>query len=255
MAARRRPPRDALGCPSDRHVCRSCGRRLRRGARFCDGCGVRLDIGSWPAEHADVTVMFADVVGSMQLAAAMGPDRFWDVIVEIVRRCTAVLHEHGAVLDAFTGDGVMAVFGAPVVSEHHAFRACLAALDIQREVRRFAEEVERVDGRPLRLRVGLNSGRVLFGAIGAAAVGHNAIGEDVGFAQRMESVAPPGGVLVSESTARLVDGVAVLGPFEMVHVKGVDAPVPARRLLAVERPAPAHPTSYGWTVAYRRARP
>lgn len=186
--------------------------------------------------------MFADVVGSMQLAGAMGPDRFWDVIVEVVRRCTAVLREHGAALDKFTGDGVMAVFGTPVALEHHAFRACLAALDIQREVRRFAEDVERVDGSPLRLRVGLNSGRVLLGEVGSAAVGRTAIGEGVGFAQRMESVAPPGGVLVSESTARLVDGAAVLGPPELVRVKGIDTPVPARRLLAVERPAPARPT-------------
>jgi class 3 adenylate cyclase len=193
-----------------------------------------LDVGQRGPEHADVTVMFADVVGSMQLAAAVGPDRFWEVIVEVVRRCAAVLREHGGALDKFTGDGVMAVFGAPVASDDHALRACLAALDIQREVRRLAAMVERADDSPLRLRVGLNSGPVLFGDFGPAAVGSTAIGEAVGFAQRMEAVAPPGGVLVSEATARLVDGAAVLGPTELVCVKGVDRPVPARRLLAVE---------------------
>lgn len=246
MAARQRRPWDAFGCATDRRAlswrpdsadrCQPCGWRLRRGARFCDGCGVRLGVGTGRAEHKHVTVMFADVVGSMQIAAALGPERFWEVIVEVVDRCVAVVHGYGGSVDKFTGDGVMAVFGAPVALEEHAFRACLAALDIQGELMCLADEVERVDGISLRLRlrVGLNSGQVLVGEVGPAAIGYTAIGEHVGFAQRMESVAPSGGVMVSESTARLVDGAAVLGARELVRVKGVDASVAARRLLAVE---------------------
>ena len=91
--------------------------------------------------------------------------------------------------------------------------------------------MQRRDGVDLRLRIGLNSGQVIAGDIGSGAGGYTAIGEQVGMAQRMESVAPPGGVMLSESTARLVEHVAVLGEPELVHIKGADAPVPARRLL------------------------
>jgi adenylate cyclase len=215
-------------------VCEPCGWRLRRGARFCDGCGVRLHLGTGQAGNTHATVMFVDVVGSMQLAAALGPERFWEVIVEVVHRCVSVVYRYGGSMDKFTGDGVMAVFGASVALEEQAFRACRAALDIQTEVARFADEVERNDGLSLRLRIGLNSGQVIVGHVGPAAIGYTAIGAHVGFAQRMESVAPPGGVLLSESTARLVDGTAVLGARELVRVKGIDTAVPARRLLAVE---------------------
>src|ERR1700736_4720597 len=127
----------------------------------------------------------------------------------------------------------MAVFGAPVALEDHAFRACLAALDIQRETERLAAEIQRRDGIALQLRVGLNSGQVIAGEIGSGPKGYTAIGEQVGMAQRMESVAPPGGVMLSESTARLVEGAAVLGEPEMVNIKGAEDAVPARRLLGV----------------------
>jgi adenylate cyclase len=178
--------------------------------------------------------MFADVVGSMRIAAALGPERYWAVMVEVVHRCVAAVHRYGGSLDKFTGDGVMAVFGAPVGLDEQAFHACQAAMEIQAQVSSFAAEVEHRDGISLRLRVGLNSGDVILGRLGPAAVGYTAIGEHVGLAQRMESVAPVGGVLLSESTARLVDGVAVLGVRELVHVKGVEAPLPVRRLLEVE---------------------
>jgi hypothetical protein len=133
----------------------------------------------------------------------------------------------------YTGDGVMAIFGAPVALEDHAFRACLAALAIQEEANRLAAEVQRRDGMALRLRVGLNSGRVIAGEIGSGSLGYTAIGEQVGFAQRMESVAPPGGVMLSESTARLVEHTTVLAEPEWVRIKGADEPVRARRLLAI----------------------
>jgi hypothetical protein len=109
----------------------------------------------------------------------------------------------------------------------------LAALAIQEETNRLAAEVQRRDGVALRVRVGLNSGRVIAGEIGSGSLGYRATGEQVGIAQRMESVAPPGGVMLSESTARLVEHIVMLAEPEWVHIKGADEPVCARRLVAI----------------------
>ena len=106
-------------------------------------------------------------------------------------------------------------------------------MGIQEEAKRLAAEVRDRDGVDLQLRVGLNSGQVIAGEIGSGAFGYTAIGEQVGMAQRMESVAPPGGVMLSASTARLVDGAAALGEPELVQIKGADEPVPAHRLLGM----------------------
>ena len=144
-----------------------------------------------------------------------------------------MVQRYGGTVDKFTGDGVMAVFGAPAALEDHAIRACLAALAIQEEAKRLAVDVRDRDGVELLLRVGLNSGQVIAGEIGSGALGYTTIGEQVGMAQRMESVAPPGGVMLSASTARLVEGAATLGESELVQIKGADAPVPARRLLGM----------------------
>ena len=184
------------------------------------------------AEYKQVTVLFADVVHSMDIAAAVGPERLREIMGELVERAAAVVQRFGGTVDKFTGDGIMAVFGAPVALEDHAFRACLAALGIQDAAQRVAAEVAHRDGIELNLRVGLNSGQVIAGEIGSGALGYTAIGDQVGMAQRMESVAPPGGVVLSESTARLVEGAVVLAEPEMVHIKGASDPVPARRLIA-----------------------
>ena len=171
----------------------------------------------------------------MDIAAAVGAERLREIMAELVDRAAVVVQRYGGTVDKFTGDGIMAVFGAPVALEDHAVRACLAALGIQEEAKRLAVEVQDRDGVDLQLRVGLNSGQVIAGEIGSGPLGYTAIGEQVGMAQRMESVAPPGGVMLSESTAHLVEQKgAVLGEHELVHIKGVDAPVPARRLLAIE---------------------
>ncbi len=179
-----------------------------------------------------MTVLFADVVHSMDIAAAVGSERLREIMTSLVTAAAAVVLRFGGTVDKFTGDGIMAVFGAPVALEDHAFRACLAALGIQDEAQRLAAEVARRDGMELQLRVGLNSGQVIAGEIGSGALGYTAIGEQVGMAQRMESVAPPGGVMLSESTARLVQDTAVLAEPEMVSIKGATNPVPARRLIA-----------------------
>jgi class 3 adenylate cyclase len=148
-----------------------------------------------------VTVLFADVLRSMDIAAALDVERLREIMTELVERAAAVVQRYGGTV-GYTGDGVMALFGAPVALEDHAFRACLAALAIQEEANRLAAEVQRRDDVALRVRVGLNSGRVIAGKIGSGSLGYAATGETVGLAQRIESVAPPGGVMLSESTGQ-----------------------------------------------------
>ena len=126
----------------------------------------------------------------------VGAERLREIMAELVNRCAAVVQRYSGTVDKFTGDGIMAVFGAPVALEDHAVRACLAALGIQEEAKRLAVDVRDHDGVDLLLRVGLNSGRVIAGDVGSGATGYTAIGEQVGMAQRMESVAPPGGMVV-----------------------------------------------------------
>ena len=218
--------------------CQSCGSRLAATAKFCSECGKPLNQGAQAAEYKQVTVLFADVVRSMDIAASLGAERLREVMVTLLDRSTAVVQRYGGTVDKFTGDGIMALFGAPTALEDHALRACLAAMDIQQEAERLATEVSRRDGVTLQLRVGLNSGQVIAGEIGSAMASYTAVGEQVGMAQRMESVAPPGGVMLSESTARLVDNAVVLGDAEKVLIKGSPAPIEARRLLAIAEHQP-----------------
>jgi class 3 adenylate cyclase len=190
-------------------------------------------------------VLFADVVGSMDIAKRVGPERLREIMADLVDRASAVVQRYGGTVDKFTGDGIMAVFGAPVALEDHAVRGCLAALGIQAAVA----------GIDLELRIGLNSGQVITGEVGSHALGYTAIGEHVGMAQRMESVAPPGGVMLSASTARLVDGVASLRESDLVAIKGAAAPVPAHQLLGVAQHGRHHrrtDTTFvgrGWEMA------
>src|SRR6516164_2311869 len=220
-------------------VCRTCGTEPREGARFCDGCGAPVTAHDIHAEYKQVTVLFADVVNSMDIAATVGAERLREIMADLADRCAAIVQRYGGTVDKFTGDGIMAVFGAPVALEDHAVRACLAALGIQERAEALAAEVERRDGAELLLRVGLNSGQVIAGEIGSGPFGYTAVGDQVGMAQRMESVAPPGGVMLSESTAHLVEDAVVLGEPQLVHIKGADIPVPARRLLAIGEHEPS----------------
>jgi class 3 adenylate cyclase len=212
--------------------CRSCGTELPPNSNFCNECGTPITQATRSAEYKQVTVLFADVVRSMDIAARVGPERLREIMTELVERSAVVVRHYGGTVE-FTGDGVMAVFGAPVALEDHAVRACLAALGVQEEAKRLAVDVHDRDGVDFRLRVGLNSGQVIAGEFGSGSLGYTAIGEQVGMAQRMESVAPPGGVMLSASTARLVDGVAGLGEPELVRIKGADEPVRAQRLLGI----------------------
>ena len=213
--------------------CGSCGTELPPNSKFCSECGTPVRQATRSAEYKQVTVLFADVVHSMDIAATVGAERLREIMADLVDRCAAVVQRYGGTVDKFTGDGIMAVFGAPMALEDHAVRACLAALGVQEEAKRLAVDVQERDGVDLQLRVGLNSGQVIAGEIGSGPFGYTAVGEQVGMAQRMESVAPPGGVMLSASTARLVEGAATLGESELVQIKGADEPVAARRLLGM----------------------
>ncbi len=215
-----------IGCPA-------CGTEPREGARFCDRCGAALSTPGSFVEYKQITVLFADVVHSMAIAAAVGPERLREIMSDLFDRCTAVVHRYGGTVHQFLGDGAMAVFGAPLALEDHALRACLSALGIQDGARALGEKVQVRDGIDFEVRVGLNSGEVLAGEIGSSATGYTVIGEQVGLAQRMESAAPAGGVMLSTTTARLVEHSARLGDLEWVRIKGATEPVAARRLLAV----------------------
>ncbi len=228
-----RGPEAAKGRMTTATACRTCGTEPREGARFCDGCGAPVAERDAHAEYKQVTVLFADVVHSMNIAAAVGAERLREIMTELVSPAAAVVQRYGGTVDKFTGDGIMAVFGAPVALEDHAIRACLAALGVQKEAKRLAVAVRERDGVDLQIRVGLNSGQVIAGEIGSGAFGYTAVGEQVGMAQRMESVAPPGGVMLSESTAWLVEDATSMGEPELLQIKGSDEPVLCRRLLAV----------------------
>src|ERR1700759_4232853 len=147
--------------------CGSCGTELNKTAKFCTECGAAVSAGTKPAEYKQVTVLFADGVRSMDIAPAVGAERLREIMAELVSRGAAVVQRYGGTMEKFTGDGLMALFGAPVALEDHAIRACLAALGIQAEAERLAAEVQRRDNITLRLRVGLNSGRVVAGEIGS----------------------------------------------------------------------------------------
>jgi adenylate cyclase len=213
--------------------CTACGMQLRADAKFCDECGAAVSVAGPPAEYKQVTVLFADVVHSMDIAAAVGSERLREMMSDLYDRCSEVVQRYDGSLGLFTGDGIMAVFGAPMSMEDHAIRACLAALDIQKQASDLAVGVRQQDGIDLRLRVGLNSGEVIAGEVGSRQHSYSTIGEQVGMAQRMESTAPPGAVMLSSSTARLVAHAAVVGERQLVRIKGAEKPVPAYELISV----------------------
>src|SRR6185312_3470392 len=141
-------------------ACGSCGNDLRANAKFCDECGAPTVVSGDAAMYKQVTVLFADVVRSTEIAATVDIERLRDIMTELVERAAGVVRRYGGTAE-YNGDGVMALFGAPVALEDHAFRACLAALAIQDEANLIADDVRCSDGVSLQLRVGLNSGRVI----------------------------------------------------------------------------------------------
>jgi class 3 adenylate cyclase/tetratricopeptide (TPR) repeat protein len=185
-------------------------------------------------ERKQVTVLFADVMGSMDLAEQQDPEewrkimqRFFSILAEAVERFDGTV-------DKFTGDGIMAVFGAPVAYEDHPRRACYAALQMLEDVSGYAAELRREAGLNFSIRIGINSGEVVAGAIGQDGDGeYTAIGHTVGLAQRMEALAEPGKAYLTEHTASLAAGYLELEDLGEFEIKGASRPVQVFELAGV----------------------
>jgi class 3 adenylate cyclase len=232
--------------------CPNCGAANPAAQRFCDACGgalrgesasvsaektaappapaipghladkIRAGRETLEGERKQVTVLFADVMGSMELAEQTDPEQ-WQAIMErfFSILCEGV-HRFEGTVDKFTGDGIMALFGAPIAHEDHAQRACYAALHLQRELASYSAELRRERGLNFSVRMGLNSGEVVVGAIGPdLAMDYTAVGHTVGLAQRMEQLAEPGKAYLTAYTAALVEGYLALRNLGEHQVKGV----------------------------------
>jgi class 3 adenylate cyclase/tetratricopeptide (TPR) repeat protein len=177
-------------------------------------------------ERKQVTVLFADLKGSMELLAERDPEEARQILDPVLERLMAAVHRYEGTVNQVMGDGIMALFGAPVAHEDHAVRACYAALAMQETIRRYSAEVRRTHGVEVQIRVGLNSGEVVVRAIGNDLhMDYSAIGQTTHLAARMEQLAAPGSVRLTAETLRLAEGlvqVTALGP---VPVKGLAEPV------------------------------
>jgi class 3 adenylate cyclase/tetratricopeptide (TPR) repeat protein len=266
-------PRDAVGDDSGGAlvICPACGTSLRPGARFCDGCGAAVtspptaaptpDVRDYTPRHLvekiltsrtalqgerkQVTVLFADVKGSMELEEQLDPEEWSQIMHRFFQVLADGVERFEGFVDKFTGDGIMALFGAPIAHEDHAQRACWAALHLRDALRRYADELRIQRGMNFSTRIGLNSGEVVVGTIGDdLRMEYTAQGHVVGLAQRMEQVAAADRVALSEHTARLVAPYFALRDLGKLQLKGAAEPVgvfelesggPARTRLEVAR--------------------
>ena len=177
-------------------------------------------------ERKQVTVLFADLKGSTELIRDLDPEAAQKLLDPALQRMMDAVHRFEGTVNQVLGDGIMALFGAPIAHEDHALRACYAALAMQTELRRYAEEVRRTQGLEVQLRVGLNSGDVVVRTIGNDLhMDYSAVGQTTHLAARMEQLALPGTIRLPAATLRLVEGlvrVTALGP---MPVKGLTEPV------------------------------
>jgi len=192
--------------------------------------GIEKDDG----ERKQVTVLFADVSGSMDLAEGQDPEEWRRIMQRFFAILAAAVERFDGTVDKFTGDGIMAVFGAPVAHEDHAQRACYAALQMLDDVAEYAAELRRGPGLNFSTRIGINSGEVVAGAIGAGGEGeYTAIGHTVGLAQRMEALAEPGTAYLTEATATLASGFLNLEELGEFDIKGASLPVEVFELAGI----------------------
>ena len=183
-------------------------------------------------ERKLVTVLFADLKGSMELLADQDPEEARKVLDPVLELMMDAVHRYEGTVNQVMGDGIMALFGAPIAHEDHAVRACYAALRIQDTVKRYADQVRRTQGTAVRIRIGLNSGDVVVRAVGSdLRMDYTAVGQTTHLAARMEQLADPGSTLLTADTLALVEGqieVKALGP---MAVKGLMEPVDAYEML------------------------
>ncbi len=182
-------------------------------------------------ERKQVTVLFADLKGSMELLANRDPEEARQLLDPVLERMMAAVHRYEGTVNQVLGDGIMALFGAPLAHEDHAVRACYAALAMQAAVKQYAAEVQRSHGVPVQIRVGLNTGEVVVRAIGSDLhMDYTAVGQTTHLAARMEQMALPGSILLTQATLSLAEGYVQATPL---------GPHPAA--LAGDRGPRAHP--------------
>ncbi len=235
-------------------LCGGCGTVLRPTARFCDACGqavtaapapsptaVTAPAGYTPKHLADkiltsrsaiegerkqVTVVFVDCVGFTALSSTLDPEDLHGIMDGCFQRLLDAVHRYEGTVNQFTGDGIMALFGAPISHEDHAVRGVAAALAMQQAVQEYAGILRNHRGIDLAVRIGLNTGPVVVGKIGDdLRMDYTAQGETVNLAARLQQAAGPGGILISEASMRLAGGYFVLHDAGELTLKGLPAPV------------------------------
>jgi class 3 adenylate cyclase/tetratricopeptide (TPR) repeat protein len=231
-------------------TCTSCGFLNEGTEKFCGGCGRPLTTISNPVEprfsspqtytpkhlaekiltsksalegeRKQVTVLFADLKGSMELLADRDPEEARKLLDPVLERMMEAVHRYEGTVNQVMGDGIMALFGAPLAHEDHAVRACYAALRMQELMQLYAEEARRTHGVNVQIRVGLNSGEVVVRAIGSDLhMDYTAVGQTTHLAARLEQFASPGSVLLTPSTLQLAEGFVAVKPLGPVPVKGL----------------------------------
>lgn len=177
-------------------------------------------------ERKQVTVLFADLKGSMELLADRDPEEARQLLDPVLERMMAAVHRYEGTVNQVMGDGIMALFGAPLAHEDHAVRACYAVLHMQEAIGRYAEELRRQQGLDVQIRVGLHSGEVVVRSIGNDLhMDYTAVGQTTHLAARMEQLARPGTALLTADTLRLVEGYVEVTPLGPVPVKGLAEPI------------------------------
>jgi class 3 adenylate cyclase/tetratricopeptide (TPR) repeat protein len=237
--------------------CVECGTAARSGARFCRKCGrllapaeaapdpsprqftspeiytprhlaerILTSRGALEGERKQVTVLFADVKASMELIADRNPEEARRILDPVLERMMEAVHQYEGTVNQVMGDGIMALFGAPLALEDHAVRACYAALRMQESVKRYADETRRAAALPIHIRVGLNAGEVVVRSIGSDLhMDYTAVGQTTHLAARMEQLATPGSILITADVFRLVEGYIEAAPLGPVPIKGLQQAV------------------------------
>ena len=229
--------------------CGQCGHDALEGAKFCPECGtpaaasprspspdtytpkhlaerILTSGAALAGERKQVTVLFADLKGSMELLADRDPEEARAILDPVLEHMMAAVHRYEGTVNQVMGDGIMALFGAPLAHEDHGVRACYAALAMQEAVKRYAEEVRRTRGVTVQIRVGLNSGEVVVRTVGSdLRMDYTAVGQTTHLAARMEQAAMPGSIVIGPDTLRLTEGYVEVKPLGPVPVKGLNEPV------------------------------
>src|SRR5438128_6994417 len=192
---------------------------------------------SLAGERKQVTVLFADLKGSMELLADRDPEEARQLLDPVLERLMEAVHSYEGTVNQVMGDGIMALFGAPVAHEDHAVRACYAALAMQEAIKSYAAQVRQPHQVEIQIRVGLNSGEVVVRAIGNDLhMDYSAIGQTTHLSARMEQLATPGSILLTTETLRLAEEVVQVKPLGPTSVRGLRQPLEIFELVGAGAP-------------------